>query len=200
MGLNILLYFVKYPTPGMVKTRLAKTVGDQQAARLYQELAEKNFREIMLLHQKRACELVVVFDPPQDKAKIEKWFSFPCDYWPQCEGGLGERLEGAFAQAFQKGARRVMVLGSDTLGLTADVVEDGFAALDSNDVVIGPAEDGGYYMIGCNSFYPAIFSEIPWSTGDVLPQTVKMIERLGLRHQTMTQLSDLDEIKTGEER
>lgn len=199
MNLNVLLYFVKYPTPGKVKTRLAKTVGDQEAAKLYSELAEKNFKVIASLHQRNICDLVVLFDPPEKREDIKRWFSLSCEYLPQCGGGLSERLACAFHEVFQKGGKRVMALGSDTLGLTADIIQQGFEALHSNDVVVGPAEDGGYYLIGSASFQPKLFEGIAWSTSDVLPQTYKTINNLRLSYQTLNQLQDLDEIKIGEQ-
>ncbi len=198
MNLNVLLYFVKYPTPGRVKTRLAKTVGDQEAARLYSELAERNFKAIASLHKRSICDIVVLFDPPEKSEDVKRWLSLSCEYLPQSGGGLSERLTQAFREAFQKGGKRVMALGSDTLGLMPDVIQQGFEALQSNDVVVGPAEDGGYYLIGSASFQPKLFEGIAWSTSEVLPQTYKIINNLRLSHQTLNQLQDLDEIKIGE--
>lgn len=213
---NVLLYFVKYPTPGKVKTRLAKMVGEQEAAKLYSELAEKNLKVIASLHQRNICDLVIVFDPPEKKEDFKRWFSISCEYWPQCRGGLSERLKHAFGEAFsakgacppdgrrgsasggQKGGKRVMALGSDTLGLTTNIIQQGFEALHSNDVVVGPAEDGGYYLIGLSSLQPELFQDIPWSTDAVLQQTFSNISKLGLSYQTLIPLEDLDEIKIGE--
>lgn len=211
---NVLLYFVKYPAPGKVKTRLARTVGEREAAKLYSELAEKNLRIIASLRQRNVCDLVIVFDPPEKREDIKSWLSISCAYWPQCGGGLSERLTHAFREAFgsppeadqphadavdgQKGSKWVMALGSDTLGLTTDIIQQGFEALHSNDVVVGPAEDGGYYLIGLNNFQPELFQGIAWSTDTVLRQTYNRISNLGLSHQALIQLEDLDEIKTGE--
>ncbi len=196
---NVLLYFVKYPTPGKVKTRLAKTVGEQEAARLYSELAERNLEVIEFLHQSHVFDLVIVYDPPEKSEDIKRWLSLSCEYSPQCEGGLSERLTHSFYEVIQRGAKRVMALGSDTLGLTSDIIQHGFEALESNDVVVGPAEDGGYYLIGLSSFQPGLFQEIPWSTNAVLQQTYSRISTLGLSYQTLSQLQDLDEMKTGEQ-
>ncbi len=195
MNLNILLYFVKYPTPGKVKTRLAKTVGVQEAARLYRELAEKNLRVIASLHQRNICDLVIAFDPLEKKEDFKRWLSVSCEYLPQCGEGLSERLTNTFREAFQKGGKRVMALGSDTLNLTPDIIEDGFEALKSKDVVVGPAEDGGYYLIGLSCFRPELFEGITWSTSEVLDQTYKLIRQLNLSYQSLCLLEDLDEIE-----
>ncbi len=208
MEQNILLYFVKYPTPGKVKTRLAKTVGEKEAARLYSELTRKNLEVIVSLHANEGFDLVIVYDPPEKIEDIKRWLSLSCEYLPQRGAGLGERLTQAFHEVFsakggsasggQGGSRRVMALGSDTLGLTSDIIQQGFEALALNDVVVGPAEDGGYYLIGLSSFQPGLFKEISWSTDIVLQQTYNRISKLGLSHQTLVPLQDLDEIKIGE--
>ena len=198
MESNILLYFVKYPTPGKVKTRLAKTVGDHEAARLYQELAEKNLRVIESLQQRNVCDPVIVFAPPEKSDEFKNWLSESYEYVPQCAGGLTERLTCAFHGQFQRGAKRVMALGSDTIGLTSEIIEEAFEHLKSKDVIIGPAEDGGYYLIGLSSFQPKLFEGIAWSTNEVLAQTYQLIRKLRLSHQTLCALKDLDEIKIGE--
>jgi rSAM/selenodomain-associated transferase 1 len=197
MGPNILLYFVKYPTPGKVKTRLAKTLGDDGAARLYRELAEDNFQAVVSLHQRGVCAAVVVFDPPEKERDVQAWLPASGEYRPQRGEGLGERLSSAFYDAFQKGARRVIAVGSDTLGLTAEIMEKGFDCLEEADVVVGPAKDGGYYLIGLSRFRPALFQDVAWSTDRVLSQTYDIISALGLSHQTLVRLEDLDEIKAG---
>ncbi len=190
-----LLYFVKYPTSGRVKTRLARTVGDQEAAKLYSDLTERNLGVIAPLHQQKIFDLVVVFDPPERKEDVKRWISLSCEYFQQSVGDLGERLTHAFEAVFRGGGKRVMALGSDTLGLTTDIILQGFEALQSNDVVVGPAEDGGYYLIGLSHFQPKLFEGIAWSTCEVLPQTYKAISNLRLSYQTLCPLDDLDEIK-----
>ena len=215
MHSNTILYFVKYPAPGKVKTRLAKSIGDKAAVKMYRHLAENNFNVIKRLYERKVCDLVVVFEPREKMEDFRKWLAVPCEYWPQSAGGLSERLTSAFREAFsakggslpdrqagasggQKGGNRVMALGSDTLGLTADVIQQGFEALRSSDVVVGPAEDGGYYLVGSASFQPKLFEGISWSTSEVLAQTYKAISDLRLSCQTLPQLEDLDEIKIGE--
>ncbi len=192
---NILLYFVKYPTLGEVKTRLAKTVGDREAAKLYRDLVEKNLKVMMPLYQQKICDLAIVFDPPEKGNGFKSWLALSCGYFPQSVGDLGERLSFAFHVAFEQGGRRVMALGSDTLGLTTDIIQQGFEALHSHDVVVGPAEDGGYYLIGLSHFQPKLFEGIAWSTSEVLPQTYKAISNLRLSYQTLCPLEDLDEMK-----
>ncbi len=189
-----ILYFVKYPTAGRVKTRLAKTLGDQQAARIYRQLAGQNYSIL------RACgqtDLIVFFDPPQDHDKIQQWLPSADEYLPQQGDDLGQRLTSAFDWAFEQGYKAVVAYGSDTLHLTTEIAQQSFAALFQTDVVIGPAKDGGYYLMGLAANQPELFLGIPWSTSDVLAQTYQIITKLKLHYQTLSALDDLDEIKPG---
>lgn len=189
-----ILYFVKYPTAGHVKTRLAKTLGDQAAAQIYRQLAGQNYSIL------RACgqtDLIVFFDPPEDHDKIQQWLPNANEYLPQHDGDLGQRLMSAFDWAFAQGYKRVAAYGSDTLHLTTAIAQQSFAQLNETDVVIGPAKDGGYYLIGLAVNQPKLFLGIPWSTGDVLAQTYHIIAKLKLHYQTLPALEDLDEVKPG---
>ena len=189
---NAIIYFVKYPTPGKVKTRLAKTIGDQEAARLYKKLAEDNFS---ILRQCRDVDVIVFFESLSDHVKVHQWLLKADGYRPQVGADLGERLTHAFTWAFDSGYQRVVAYGSDTLELTTTIVEQSFSAFKSTDVVIGPAKDGGYYLIGSSSNQPKLFQGINWSTAEVLSQTQEIIHQLKLTYQSLCPLEDLDEVK-----
>lgn len=192
---NALLFFVKYPQPGKVKTRLAKSVGQEQAAAMYKTLVEKNFAVIRPLHC-TACDCWIAFDPPQQETLMRAWLTeLPC-YIAQQGEGLGERLNHAFQEMFQRGYTRVAALGSDTLNLNAELIQNAFENLKNHDVVLGPARDGGYYLIALNRLHPALFEGIAWSTPDVLPQTLRVIHHLNLKVHELSSLDDLDEIRT----
>ncbi len=194
MNQNCLLYFVKYPEPGKVKTRLAKTLGDREAARIYRELAEENFH---ILHSlcSQNIEIAIVFDPSEKEQEIKQWFPDADHYLAQQGRALGERLIHAFAFVFQKEYERVITIGSDILGLTAEIILQGFSALENHEVVLGPALDGGYYLIGLNHDHPELFEDIPWSTDAVLDTTIAAVKKTGLAHYLLCALGDLDEIK-----
>jgi len=191
---NAIIYFVKHQTPGKVKTRLAKTIGDQEAARLYKQSAENNF---FILRGCKEADLIVVFDPPEDRVKVHQWLSGADLYIPQEGLVLGKRLINAFKWAFDNGYQKVTALGSDTLQLTTTIAEQSFVALQEADVVIGPAKDGGYYLIGLSSNQPKLFEGIHWSTSEVLSQTYQVIDKLKLKYHTLCLLEDLDEIEPG---
>ena len=208
MVTNSLLYFVKYPEPGKVKTRLAKGVGASEAAEIYRGLAEANLKELNSIIP-HTTQLIVAFDPPEKKAEIEKWLSSLYEYVSQQGEDLGTRLQNAFKVAFKKGYEQVIALGSDTLGLKADLVTKAFDALERYDVVVGPAYDGGYYLIGMATPSPlssppkrgrgrgegvlSIFKNIPWSSPHVFEATLNKLIEKNLSYYLLEKLDDLDE-------
>lgn len=199
MSPNALIYFVKYPEPGKVKTRLAKTIGNEAAARAYQSLAEGNFLVAKSLNS-AAVQTNVVFDPEEKEKEIRNWLPGAADYWPQNGVDLGERLALAFQQAFDEGAKSAIALGSDTLGLSPQILHRALDALNYYDAVLGPAKDGGYYLIGLSSPRPSLFTDIPWSTGDVLRITLAQIRENKLTYRLLGELEDLDEVKISNEK
>jgi len=188
--LKNLLYFVKYPEPGKVKTRLAKTMGNEAAARTYQLLAEHNFKAVESLD---GIDTVVAFDPPDKEPFIREWLLPAAHYLPQCGDGLGDRLIHAFDWALQKPGSAAAALGSDTLCLTPEIILDAFDKLETFDTVLGPAEDGGYYLIGLRAPQPELFIDIPWSTPAVFELTLKRIREKKLSCFILEELEDLDE-------
>lgn len=201
---NVLIYFVKYPEPGKVKTRLARQVGPERAAEIYRILVESNLR--VLAEIRDSFRLVLAFGPFEKEQKIRKWLE-PfriIEFLPQEGAHLGERLEHAFRSAFQTEPKqlvnlRVMALGSDTLGLKPKMITEGFEALNHYDCVIGPAKDGGYYLIGLQCEKLEIFRDIPWSTSSVYQNTIQNLERERLTYYRLPELDDLDDIKNVKE-
>ena len=191
---KVLLYFVKYPEPGRVKTRLARVLGNEEAARNYRELAERNL-EILRPLEGSDVSIVVAFDPPEAEREIRSWLSDGPIYLPQKGNGLGERLRLAFERVFDSGAEKGVALGSDTLKLQAEIIERAYRALDDFDLVLGPAKDGGYYLIGLTRPLPELFQNIPWSTPAVCESTLAVAHRLDLSYFFLEELEDLDGIE-----
>lgn len=191
---NALLYFVKYPEPGKVKTRLAKVVGDHRAAQVYRELTETNLRILNSISPDFA-KVIVAFDPFERKEAIRSWIPGPYEYVAQKGSELGTRLQNAFQFAFEKGFKKVMALGSDTLGLKHDLILKGFEALEFYDVAIGPAKDGGYYLIGTNHEQPFLFKNIPWSSPHVFESTLNKLIENNVSYYLLKKLDDLDEVE-----
>lgn len=191
---NALIYFVKYPEPGMVKTRLAKVVGVHRAAQAYRELAETNLGVLNSLHS-GFVKIIIAFDPFGKEEATRSWLPGPYEYVAQKGRDLGARLQNAFQFAFEKGFRKVMALGSDTLGLRPDLVVKGFDALEFYDVAIGPAYDGGYYLIGTNRAQSSIFKNILWSSPHVFESTLNKLIEKNLSYCLLEKLEDLDEVE-----
>ncbi|HRI27834.1 MAG TPA: TIGR04282 family arsenosugar biosynthesis glycosyltransferase [Chitinophagales bacterium] len=181
-----LLVFVKNPIPGEVKTRIAATAGTQAALQIYQAL----------LHHTHQITLPL----PYRKQVFYSRFIPTADEWTngyekylQTGNYLGERMSHAFEQAFESAANKALIIGSDCLQLTTLHIENAVKMLSNGaDVVIGPAADGGYYLLGMNWFYPTLLQGIAWSTEKVLQQTLHRAAELALTVQLLPALSDVD--------
>ena len=108
---------------------------------------------------------------------------------------LGERMQNAFAEAFARGQQRVLIIGSDCVELETYMIKEAFAVLENNDVVIGPAKDGGYYLLGMRKFYPTLFENKPWSSEDLLMDTIIDLKKLNAPYYLLKTLSDIDHVE-----
>lgn len=182
---NALLVFIKNPEKGKVKTRLAKTLGDDQALRIYLALLEHTRRIALSLEVERYVFYSSFIE------KNDAWLAADFHQQLQSSGDLGERMATAFGTAFKKNEKFV-IIGSDCASLTPAIVQAAFEQLDVHDFVIGPAIDGGYYLLGMKTFEPSVFEGIEWSTETVLSSTIQQIENLQKRYVLLEELSDID--------
>ncbi|HEY4651561.1 MAG TPA: TIGR04282 family arsenosugar biosynthesis glycosyltransferase [Pontibacter sp.] len=183
---KLLLLFVRAPELGKVKTRLAEAVGPEVALEIYIHLLQHT-RQIT---EKLASDKAVYFAD-----KIVDDGLWPAEVYQrhlQPEGDLGHKMQTAFADAFAAGYSSVVIIGSDCKQLTQQIIEQAFEALQTHEVVLGPALDGGYYLLGMNKLYPELFQDKEWSTSAVLPATIHDLERLHLSHKLLPELSDVD--------
>ena len=186
-----LIIFTRYPEPGKAKTRLAHALGDQGAADMHKKLTEQTLAKIRQLQDMRTVEVLIYF-AGGDLQHMEEWLGAGFIYQPQESGDLGKRLAGACSDAFRRGYRRVVIIGSDCPDLTATHIGQAFEALYDKDLVLGPATDGGYYLIGMNRENRSLFTQIPWGTETVMESTLKAGAKLGLAIKTLETLSDVD--------
>jgi len=186
-----LVIFTRYPQPGHTKTRLIPELGPQGAAHLQRQMTEHTLRQVHVLQQRRSVKVTLQF-AGGDRPAMERWLGQGWTYQPQREGDLGDRLIAAMEAAFQAGASRLVMIGIDCPGLSAELLEQAFATLDNSDGVLGPAADGGYYLIGMRSPYPALFENIAWSTDTVRAETLAIAHRLNLQFHLLPLLSDVD--------
>jgi rSAM/selenodomain-associated transferase 1 len=189
MRADVLVVFVKRPQPGEAKTRLVPALGAAVAAELYQVLAEEEVRRTA----PRPGDYARVFHyaPAEARAEIEAWWPGEA-YVSQASGDLGTRMASAFDHAFRCGARRVVLIGTDVPSLSREVVLEALHALDDHDLVLGPAHDGGYYLVGLERPRPELFRDIAWSTPAVLPSTVERAGVLGLSVRLLDPRRDID--------
>jgi uncharacterized protein len=189
---HALIVFVKEPRPGAVKTRLATVLGNEQAAQLYRALAEEAVRRTR--PRGREYEQLLFFTPAEAGPALARWFPGET-LLPQKGAELGERMANAFEATFASGARRVAIVGTDAPGLSRQLVNEALLALGDHDVVVGPAQDGGYYLLALDRPRRGLFEAIPWSTSAVLAATAERASLLGLRLSVLEPLTDIDTLE-----
>ncbi len=183
--MNTLIIFIKNPIRGKVKTRIAQTAGDDRALQIYHSLLQHTRAVAMPVEAKRLLFYSDFIDTNDD------WPQPDFDKRLQQGTNLGERMQNAFAQALSA-AERAIIIGSDCALLTSALVTTAFQQLNDHDFVLGPATDGGYYLLGMKELTPALFQDIAWSTDTVLPATLQRIENLRKSCFLLPALPDID--------
>lgn len=190
--MNALIVFVKAPVPGKVKTRLQMPLSASQVARVYESFVRDT---VACARQSGEAAVSIAYDPHPSRPDLS-WLEDSPPWFPQSDGDLGERLISAFALAFQVGASKVVVIGSDCPDLTPEILSQAFARLNDSQAVLGPAYDGGYYLVGLHSPMPHLFTKMEWSRPEVLNRT---LERLRLRGESYSLLPPRRDVDTLED-
>jgi len=180
-----LIIFVKNPVLGKAKTRLAATIGDEKALEVYLQLLDIT-RNVAL---DADCTRHVFYS---DAIENDTWDEDKFNKHLQEGGSLGQRMKNAFNQVFVLGAKEVIIIGSDCPKLNGEIIENGFQLLAENDACIGPAKDGGYYLLGMKKQLPFLFDGKEWSTDSVFEDTTSDLVKNGLTFGLLPELSDLD--------
>lgn len=173
--------FTRFPVAGKAKTRLIPDIGADGAAAVHKILTERTVATL----KSSNCQIEIHYTGA-DKVAFEQWLGDDLIFVEQSDGDLTDRLVAALQPA------PVLFFGSDTPDLKDCHIEQAITALQDHDVVIGPAEDGGYYCIGVNGSYPFLFEDMPWSTDQVLSETLQRITEHGLTCKNLETLSDCD--------
>ncbi|GAB3224802.1 TIGR04282 family arsenosugar biosynthesis glycosyltransferase [Hymenobacter seoulensis] len=179
--------FARYPELGRVKTRLAADIGAEAALAVYKGLVAHTRAQVAPLDVHKTVWLAEA-GPLADCT--EPWPDY--EQQPQPPGDLGAKMQAAFTHDFARQATAVVIIGTDCPGLTTAHVAEAFAALQTHDVVLGPALDGGYYLLGMKHLWPELFQQKAWSTDTVLADTLADAARLGLRPYLLPELQDID--------
>ena len=187
-----LAVFLKAPRPGAVKTRLVPALGAEAAAGLYRALAEAVVAATR--PDPGEYERLFFFTPGDARAEVEAWF--PGEALVAQDGqDLGARMSSAFDDAFRRGGDRVVLVGSDVPSLSREDVGFALSALEDHDLVLGPARDGGYYLIGLTRPRPALFENMAWGTGSVFAATMERAAALGLTVRVLQERRDIDTLE-----
>lgn len=187
MSKSRLSIFVRAPQLGAVKTRLAVALGPEAALAAYRRLLDT------LSHSLRGLPQVELRHTPDSAGDLlQPWLQSGWTLASQGPGPLGERLSRTAEQAFQDGVEQLFIIGSDSPEITRKDIEAAWNALRTTDVVLGPAEDGGYWGIGLRGPFCEVFKEIDWSTPAVLQQTLARARQAGRSIALLRTLSDVD--------
>ena len=185
MTKRLLIVFYKNPILGKVKTRLAKSIGDQAALEIYQELVARTRREVGQVQ----ADIAIYYANHINEA--DDWNP---SYFKKAQSGadLGTRMFNAIRDGFERGYESVCLVGTDIYQLSAKIINEAFEQLDKYDVVLGPAKDGGYYLIGMNELNANIFKLSAWSTSQVLEETLTIVYEEGKSYSLLKPLNDID--------
>lgn len=183
--------FVRFPEPGQAKTRLIPELGARRAAEVCRKMAEQ-VADTVREFERPGLLRVAYFSPADKEPEIREWLGNDFHYVAQPAGDLGRRLEDAFVGGFRKGARRIVAIGTDCVEITEEIISEAFEALYQVDAAIGPALDGGYYLMGLNRPCHSIFRGIPWSTDKALRETLARLRGCGLNVRLLPPLNDID--------
>ena len=180
-----LVIFLKYPEKGKVKTRLAKYIGDDKALELYWHLVHNTICNSNGTH---FAELHFQNNLPS----VHPYINLTCKY--QQGENIGERMYNSLKLVLEN-ADAAILIGADIPEMSSAVINEAVEALQSNDVVFGPSKDGGYYLVGMKKAHKEIFELEKWSHSNVLAQSLKKVESLGLTYALIRELNDLDTIE-----
>ena len=183
---SALIIFVRNPVLGKVKTRLASTLGDEKALEIYRIL----LRHTSDVTKDLAVDKFVFYDDHIDQNDI--WENDIFEKFLQQGSDLGERMTKAFDYLFKKKYSKVIIIGSDCFELSESILSQAFDALSNHDVVIGPAEDGGYYLLGMHQFIPQLFDNKKWSSNSVYADTVSQLKEANKSIYELPLLNDVD--------
>lgn len=191
LGDQVLLLFTKRPEPGRAKTRLIPALGAERAADVHARLA-RHAADVVRGVDAHGLRRVACVAPDAWCADAPSLLGPGLEVWPQGDGDLGARMSRAFDRAFDEGAARVVVVGSDCPDLQPELIEQAFAALRIHDACFGPAADGGYYLLGLARPLPSVFEGVPWSDPATGRETLARLQSERAWVHRLVELRDVD--------
>jgi uncharacterized protein len=188
---NKLIIFTRYPEAGKTKTRLIPVLGKQGAANLHRLMAKKTIARALSLENSGRLSVEIYYAGGSPKL-MQDWLGTEIIYHNQGPGDLGARMLAAFENSFNSGIDKVAIIGTDCPDLKSETIAKAFDELERSDLVLGPAQDGGYYLIGLRRSFPELFDGINWGTEEVLAQTRTIAQKLKLNIADLPTLTDID--------
>ncbi len=192
---ELILLFTRYPKPGTSKTRLIPALGKEGAANLQKKMTDVVLGQIELLRTKRHCDVKICYSGA-DHVAMQQWLGPTFGYEMQCSGDLGKRMHHSISKHLSS-YRCVILVGSDCPSIDRSVFDDACNALQNHNIVLGPAYDGGYYLIGASAGIAPqdlafLFTNMDWGQADVLRQTIARLDRLQQSYKLLKKLHDID--------
>ncbi|MGL5059361.1 MAG: TIGR04282 family arsenosugar biosynthesis glycosyltransferase, partial [Microcoleus sp.] len=172
-----LIVFTRYPIPGNAKTRLIPVLGAAGAANLHRLMAQRTIARAISMQNYGQFSVEICYTGASEQ-QMQDWLGNESIYHPQIEGDLGTRMLAAFESSFNSGVEKVVIIGTDCPSLTTEILTEAFDELSKNDLVLGPAKDGGYYLIGLRRSHPELFQGIKWGTDEVFVKTRAIARKL----------------------
>jgi rSAM/selenodomain-associated transferase 1 len=191
-----IIIFSRYPQPGLTKTRLIPELGADGAANIQRTMTEQIVQTArQLVHDRQI--LISLYHDGGSHQQMEQWLGHDLLYHEQTGVDLGQKMMFAFEDAWCRGLRRTVLIGSDCPDIDCQLITDALVALQNNQLVLGPATDGGYYLIGTTSDLPAnklslLFTDIAWGTSDVFQKTIDRAHDAGITTSILKELHDID--------
>lgn len=186
-----LIVFTRYPEPGKAKTRLIPVLGKTGAANLHRLMAQKAIARALSLQNSRRLS-VEIHHASGSQQQMQDWLGTNIIYQNQIDGDLGAKMTAAFQQSFNSGVDKAAIIGTDCPALKVEIMAQAFDKLSQHDLVLGPATDGGYYLIGLRRSIPELFSGIKWGTSEVFASTQAIAQNIGLNIGYLPTLADID--------
>lgn len=186
-----LIIFTRYPQSGKTKTRLIPALGEEGAANLQRQMTEYTVSKVKKFQSSAAISFEIRF-AGGDLQLMQNWLGTELNYQLQGEGDLGKRMKNSFLSAFNQGAQEVITIGIDCPGVNAQLLSEAFEKIRNCDLLLGPAVDGGYYLIGLKRAIEELFINIDWGTAKVLQQTVDIAQQFNLSVAYLQTLADVD--------
>lgn len=181
--------FFRIPESGKVKKRLAEQIGDELALKAYQAMLYETMKKVETL------EGIDIYGFYEGNLQISVELPTTFTYIPQIGKDLGQRMSNAVAYLFEKGYGKVVLIGSDSPDLPFKFITEAFRLLSLHEIVIGPARDGGYYLIGMNKPLNLIFNNISWGSDEVLKKTLLMTKKANIKYSLLPEWYDIDDLE-----